>query len=225
MFASKQQLLTAAIVSSIILSVAAFAGSAAAVGTTVKGPDEVTNPDRFTITSTVDFEDGEQVAVENYTLTLRPAGADEETANLTFAPDGEVLGTDPERGVVGQGEIRVTKLRKSTEVTPVDGNGSYGYTAGYGDNQTTVTYDVELDSTAFKNGDYEVFLTVNTENETGLYPSNVESLSVQSPGDGERGQSERGDGDRGDGESEEDESDEDESDESDRGSNGNGRGR
>lgn len=215
MFASKQQLLAAAIVSIITLSVAVFAGSAAAVGTTVEGPDEVTNPDRFTITSTADFEDGEQVAVESYTLTLRPAGADEETANLTFAPDGEVLGTDPERDAVGQGEIRVTKLRKSTEVTPVDGNGSYGYASGYGDNQATVTYDVELDSTAFKQGDYEVFLTVNTENETGLYRSNVKSFTVQSPDEDGAEEEER----------DEDESDEDESEESGNGSNGHGRGR
>lgn len=213
MLPDRQQLVAAALVAGIVVSVAAFAGSAAGVETAVEGPDEVTKPDDFTLTSSIDIRDGERVPVENYTLTVRPAGA-EEGLRITFAPNGTIVGTDPEGGVVGEGQIKVEQLRKKAGITPVDRNGSYGYGYGYGYDertgdttefgygygyagdgvQPTFTYDVELPSTAFKKGEYETFLTVNTGDETGLYQSNVQSFSVETRGDDRR----KGGDDRGD---------------------------
>ena len=213
MIGDRHQLLAAALISGIVLSVVAFAGPAAAVTTSVTGADEVTKPDQFTITSTVEFHGGEEVPIENYTLTLRPEGEAEESVNVTFAPDGTVVDVDPARGVVGEGEIRVTQLRNSLTITPFGTNGSdgygYGYGYGYGNDSGygygvagSTTFEVGLDSKAFRAGEYATFLTVNTANETGLYRSNVETFTVElpsqdppeSPADDEEGEQDDGGG-------------------------------
>lgn len=215
MSASKQKLLSAALVSSIVLSLIAFSGPVGAVRTTVDGPDEVTKPDRFTITSSVEIREDERVNVQNYTLTIRPEGAEDEEVEITFAPNGTVVDVDPERGVVGEGEIRVTILRKTTTVEPVVDNGTYGYGDRYGyderrgdervdlgygygysgnESQPTYVFEIELDSKAFKHGDYEVFLTVNTPSESGLFQSNVQSFTVETPGKGNGSGNGNGDG-------------------------------
>lgn len=189
MSASKQQLLTAVVVSSIVLSAIAFAGTSAAVQTTVDGPAEVTKTDTFTLTSTVEFEEADRVDVRQYSLVLRSAGEGDGTVRINFAPDGTILGTEPKNGVVGNGQIRVTQLRNRMVVRPVAGNGSYGYGYGYGYGAGTLTFEIELDSKAFKQGDYETYLTVDTNDETDQFRSNVQSFTIQSPSEDAPGNS------------------------------------
>jgi len=188
MYPNRQQFVAAALVAAIALSVVAFAGAAAGVETTVEGPDEVTKPDDFTLTSSVSIESDEVVTIETYTLTLRPADGDE-SLEVTFAPNGTIVDTDPAEGVVGTGDIKVDQLREKADVEAVDRNGSSGYGYDYGGYgaEPTFTYDVELPSTAFDRGEFEAFLTVNTENETGAHQSNVQTFTVQTNGD-ENGQ-------------------------------------
>lgn len=201
MSASKQQLLTVAIVSTLIVSLGAFAGTSAAVETTVDGPDTVERPGTATFDSSVTIRDGERVPVENLTLTLRTADDADERVTVTFTPNGTVESITPDEGVVGEGEIRVDQLRRSLEITPAQQNVGYGYGYGYGyDERTndsrvdfgygygfaangsgdaTLTYEISFDSTALKHGDYELFLSVNTEEERGLFQSNVGAFTVE----------------------------------------------
>ncbi|WP_255197776.1 hypothetical protein [Halorarius litoreus] len=198
MYARRQQLVTVAIVSALIVSLIAFAGASAAVETTVTGPDEVDRPDIVEFQSTLDIRDGEQVPIENFTLTIQPADSPEESVTVTFAPDGTVLGISPENGTVGQGEIRIEQLRESLDITLVEqttdtGYGySYGYDErrgdervefgyGYGSTNGTFTYDIAFSSKALKHGSYELFLAVNTPSKTGQFQSNVEDFDVNVP--------------------------------------------
>ena len=176
MYINKQQLLTLTIVSTLLVSLAAFAGASAATETTITGPDSVDRPDTVALESTVDVGDDGNTTTESFTLTLHPADSPDESVEVTFAPDGTILGITPERGAVGQGEIRIELLRESLDVTLDERTGGYGYDSG-----ETVTYDISFSSKALKHGEYEAFLSVNTDEERGLYPSNVASFEVNTP--------------------------------------------
>ncbi|WP_277554138.1 hypothetical protein [Halobaculum limi] len=189
----------------MITSLVAFAGTSAAVRTTVDGPDEVTRPDAVAFTSTVDVRDDERVRIDSLTLTIQPEDSPDEAVRVTFAPNGSVLAITPSSGVAGQGEIRIEQLRRSLDVTVSGTDGAYGYGYGYdggideraGENgsdaavgygygyaDTSITVEAAFDSRALKHGNYEVFLTVNTPEEDDRFRSNVESFEVLVPGNG-----------------------------------------
>ncbi|MFC7097680.1 hypothetical protein [Halobaculum marinum] len=192
-------------VSILITSVVAFAGTSAAVRTTVDGPDQVTKGDRVEFTSTADVRDDERVPVESLTLTIRPEDSPDEEVRVTVAPNGTVLSISPSTGVVGQGEIRIEQLRRSLDVAVSGTDGAYGYGYGYqggideraGENgsdatvgygygygDTSITVEAAFSSKALKHGNYEAFLTVNTGDERDQFRSNVESFEVLVPGNG-----------------------------------------
>jgi hypothetical protein len=227
MSTTRQKLLTIALVSSIIASLVVFAGSTAAVETAITGDNSVEKKGTLEFQSTLTIRDGERVPVDNFTLTIHPADEPDEAVEVTFAPDGTILEISPEDGVVGEGEIRVDKLRKALDITLVESDAEYGYGYGYGyderrgdervdfgygygfedgDGDATFTYDIELDAKPFKHGDYELFVSVNSATEEGLFESNHKSFEVLNPSGvdpAEEGESE-GDGvdaERGNGKS------------------------
>jgi len=198
MFAYNQQLLTVAIVTTLVVSLVAFTGTSAAVHTTVTGPSEVERPETVELHSTLTIDDGERVPVENFTLTVHPAGSPDESVRVTFAPDGTIQRVTPEGGVAGQGEIRIAQLRDSLSITLAERTAGVGYGYGYGYDERhgdepvslgygygseagDFTYDVSFDSKALKHGSYEVSLAVNTPSKTGLFRSNVASFDVTVP--------------------------------------------
>lgn len=202
----RRGLIAIAVTASVVLSLVVVAQPTAAVRTSISGPDEVQKPAEFTFESTVVIRDGEHVPLQNYTMTLWPEGTSGETVSITFDSDGSVLEVSPSGGVIGEGEIRIDRLREAVEITPVEGtNGSdYGYGYGYGHGvdertgeriefgygygyggQSTVSFEVTLDSRAFKQGTYQIRTSVNTPEETGLFDSNVETFDVELPRGGQ----------------------------------------
>lgn len=221
----RRGLIALAVTASIVLSLVVVAQPTAAVKTTVSGPGEVQKPDTLTFESTVVIRDGERVPLQNYTTTLWSEGAPDETVSITFDSNGSVLEVSPSGGVIGDGEIRIDRLREAIEITPVERSGESGYGYGHGvDERTgertefgygygyggpsTVSFEITLDSRVFKQGTYRIQSSVNTPEETGLFDSNVETFDVElprggqppgRPGDGvdDRGVAERADGERG----------------------------
>lgn len=223
----RRGLIALVVTASVVLSLVVVAQPTAAVRTSISGPDEVQKPAELTFESTVVIRDGEHVPLQNYTMTLWPEGASDEPVSVTFDSNGSVLEVSPSGGVIGEGEIRIDRLRKAIEITPVEGTNEsdYGYGYGHGvDERTgnrtefgygygyggpsTVSFEITLDSKAFKQGTYQIRTSVNTPEETGLFDSNVETFDVElprggqppgRPGDGvdDRGPSERADGERG----------------------------
>ena len=223
--AKRRGLITLAVTAGIVLSLVVVAQPTAAVKTTVSGPEEVQKPDTLTFESTVVIRDGERVPLQNYTTTLWSEGAPDETVSITFDSNGSVLKVSPSSGVIGDGEIRIDRLREAIEITPVErgaesgygyGHGvdertgertEFGYGYGYG-GPSTVSFEITLDSRAFKQGTYRIQSSVNTPGETGLFDSNVETFDVELPRGGQPpgrpgarvddwGVSERADGERG----------------------------
>lgn len=219
-------LLALAVTACVVLSLVAVAQPTAAVRTSISGPDEVQKPAEFTFESTVVIREDERVPLQNYTMTLWPEGASGEMVSVTFDSDGSVLEVSPSSGVIGNGEIRIDRLRKAIEVTPVEGTNEsdYGYGYGHGVDErsgertefgygygyggpSTVSFEITLDSRAFKQGTYGIQTSVNTPEERGLFDSNVETFDVElprggqppgqaGPGAGNRGVAERDDGER-----------------------------
>ena len=177
-----QRLLTAAVVSILTISLVAFAGTSAAVDASVTGPGEVTSPGTVDVQSVVDVRGSEDVRIESFTLTVRPAGSPGEEVAVTVGPNGTVRSVAPERGVAGEGEIRIAQLRRSLNVTVSGATPGYGYGYGYGD--VSITVDASFSSTALKHGEYELFLSVNTPSAEGQYRSSAETFEVLVPGEG-----------------------------------------
>lgn len=174
------KLLTVGIVTTLLTSLIVLAGPTAAIEATATGPDEVTKPNSFTIGTSLDVPAGETVDVTGITVSIRPDGGTEETLELTFAPDGTIRSTTPERGVVGEGLLRVEQLRRTTTMAPVSDETGYGY--GYGEpGGTSLGYEVTLNSTAFKHGSYDLWLTIHTEDTADAFRSNTISVDVLLP--------------------------------------------
>ena len=140
----------------LVLSLGAVQPTSA-VEASLDGPGEVsqTNTARFTANVGVSSPGAR---IDSLTLTFRPVGG-EESVTVTLAPDGTVRQVDPADGTVGQGEIRVALLRRTLDVDVVDDPGGYGYGYGAGN----ATYDVRVDTRAFKQGAYDVTLTVECD--------------------------------------------------------------
>lgn len=186
----------------VVISLVAVAQPTAAVSTSVSGPDEVKKPETITFTTAVSIQDGERIPVENYTVTIGVADSPDESVSITFAPNGSVSAVSPSSGVIGDGEIRIDRLLETIEVVPVERGGEFGYGYGYGvDERTgersefgygygyggpaTISFEITLDSNAFKQGNYDLRASVNTPERTGLYTSNVQPFEVTLPTGGQ----------------------------------------
>lgn len=204
----KRDLLALGVTASIVFSLVAFAQPSAAVLATVSGPDQVDKPDRMTFTTAIEIREDERIPVEGIDLVI--ATADGETATISFAPNGTVAAIDPAEGVVGQGEIKIDQLRERTEITALESGAEYGYGYrsaedertgetrsfgyGYGYGAGEFAYEIELDSRAFKHGEYELHVSVDAGGAT--FTSDATTFEV-GPGGGS-GPGERGP-DRGNG--------------------------
>ena len=178
----------------ILLFVLVGAQPTSAVAATLDGPNEVSKTDTVRFAASVDVKTAD-ARLDSLTLTFYPMGG-EDSVTVTLAPDGTVRRIDPPRGTVGRGKIRVGLLRRTLHVVPVDDPDS-GYGYGYGYGTGNATYDVRVDTRAFKQGAYEVTLTAVCEG--GASASDTTQFEVTLPNvAGERGGSGSGDAsDRG----------------------------
>lgn len=172
----KNKIISVAITALIVTSLLAAAQPASAVQVAVDGPDEVQQTETVTFRSSVDMRDGENVSVESFTLTIQPEGEDTSAAEVTFAPDGTVLETAPETGVVGNGQIRMDLLRRTIDIEPVNRSGGYGYA-----DEGSYAFDIEIDAKALKHGDYTLQMGVNTAEGDNTFVSNTDEFSVVRP--------------------------------------------
>ena len=195
----RRGLLSLVLTASIILSLLVVAQPTGAVLTTVSGPQTVDKPGTIEVRTAVEIREDERIPIDG--LVLEIATEDGDAVRVTFAPNGTVLAVDPPRGVVGEGEIRVNRLRKTLTVTPLgsaadygygDRSGTdertdesrafgYGYGYGYAGDESGLAYEIEMDSRAFKQGEYAVRLLVDTGDGEPAFASNEESIEVRLP--------------------------------------------
>lgn len=185
----------------LLLGLLLTAQPTSGVLSTVSGPDEVSTTERFTYVTTVDVRQDERIPVRHFALVVETEGGDSVT--VTFDQNGTVLDVEPERGVLGEGEIRITLLTRTLEIVPVERNvdfgpGSlfgvdertgighdfgygYGYGYGYGDSDPSFVFLIGLDARAFERGRYSLHVGVVTDGGR-QFASNAGEFEVVVPG-------------------------------------------
>lgn len=198
---SRHHRLLAVAITLAILGALVMAAPTGAVKTTITGDDEVRQPDEATFTTSVDIREGERVPIESFTLEIASEGCEESVA-IEFDHNGTVLSSEPQRGTVCGGDIRVNLLLRTLEITPMGQNADFGYGYGYGYDErsgeshtfgygygygygygegATFTFEIEVDSQALKQGSHTLQVSINTAEEDGLFASNKKTLDVLLP--------------------------------------------
>lgn len=194
------------VVALVALSLLVTAQPLAAEPAQLDGPEEVdrTDPVEFTLT----IDDGGGESVESYAFVLAPGdGESDERVEVTFAPDGRILETTPNRGVVGEGEIKVALLKRTLRIERLESDTGYGYGYGYGyGDGGSAAFAIELGSEALKHGEYTARVSANAGSETDAFTSSAATFTVTRPArddsEAKRGKAKRGEAPEASGEPE-----------------------